>query len=198
MRTQHGTHLRWSYGGQADLGMKHEVPTVTGDYRDPYDIGTPRQKALALRRRLVLIVIVGVLMTASAQRLVQPLVRGWYSSVEVLRLQEQIEQTREEIRLLDQQVAALDTTEGKDVEAKRQLILGPPGEIWIVVHPEKQPKEVDAPVGIGARTQRWLTDAGGRALDNMRFGLRVLTYWGLGDTDEELPGPLKADVQEAR
>jgi len=170
---------------------------VTRDYRDPYDIGTPGQKALATRRRIVYLVIVGLLLAASGQRLMQPLVRGWYSSVEVLRLQKQIEQTRAETRLLNQQVAALETPEGKDVEAKRQLLLGPPGEILIVVHPEKQARQVEAPVGIGARMQRWLTTAGGRALDSVRFAVQVLTYWLLGDAGTDLPGPARAEAREA-
>ena len=166
-------------------------------YDDPYDVRSPQQKAAALRRRLVYLGIVGVVVFASAHRLVQPLVGGWCSAVEVLRAQEQIEQTRQEIGRLEGEVHFLDTPEGKDVEAKRQLILGPPDEVWIVVSPEKQGGQADAPVGIGARMNRWLTRAGGRALDGARFGWRVLSYWFLAETAEPLPGPERGETQEA-
>lgn len=153
-------------------------------YQDPYDFRTPAQKRRAARRRLVYLAIGGVLVLASAQRLVRPVINGWFSSVEVLRLQEEVRDTNAECADLEQQIAFLDTTEGKDVEAKKQELRGPPGETLIRLRAKAQSERVDGPVGFGERAQAWLTGVGGCTLDGVRYVWRVLEYWFGGEAGE--------------
>jgi hypothetical protein len=170
---------------------------VPDRYQDPYDFRTPEQKRRAARRRLLYLAIGGVLVLASAQRLVQPAVNGWFSSVEVLRLQQEIKETNTECGDLQQQVAFLDTTEGRDVEAKKQELRGPPGETLIRVRAKAQSEKADGPVGFGDRAQDWLTAIGERTLDGVRYVWRVLEYWFGGEGRQVQSGSAADPPQEA-
>jgi len=68
-----------------------------------------------MRRRLLYIVVAGALVLASAQRLAQPLIGGWFGSVEVFELKQQIRATEAESSTLEQNIEFLETDEGMDL-----------------------------------------------------------------------------------
>jgi len=150
-----------------------------------------------MRRRLLYIVVAGALVLASAHRLAQPLIGGWFGSVEVFELKQQIRATEAESSTLEQNIEFLETDEGMDLEVKKQRILVPPDEIWIRVHAEQERHDAEAPVGIGERVHGFLTGVGDSAVETIRYGWRVFRYWSGKEPCEVATADEAGQSQEA-
>jgi len=142
----------------------------------------------ALRRRWLFIGGLAFATSAWGPRAAMMLADGWCASSQVLADEDNVGSTRERIVALERLVAYTDTTEGKDLEAKRQFGVGPRDESWITVEAEEPRAQQSPPQGIGDRVQGWLTDVGSSTVGRVRGAWDVVRYWvGLDDVSDCVP-----------
>jgi len=152
----------------------------------------------ALRRRWLFIGALAFATIAWGPRAVMMMAHGWCASSQALTREDGIGRTRDRVASLERQVAYTDTTEGKDLEAKRQFGVGPRDEIWITVEVEEPRPPASSPVGIGDRTYGWLTDVGSSTVDRVRGAWDVVRYWtGLDDVSDCVPTEAEAEDEAA-
>ncbi|MGC9319777.1 MAG: hypothetical protein ACP5KN_17220 [Armatimonadota bacterium] len=131
----------------------------------------------ARRRRWVLLVVLGFTIIAWGPRTVELIVSSWSTASQVMEQERELEATRARQRALRRELAYARTTEGRDVEAKRQFGVGPPDEIWITVEAEEPKPQPTGPLTVGQRVHGWLADAGSQFLDHCRYTMSALRYW---------------------
>lgn len=109
--------------------------------------------------------------------MLEPLIRGWFNSCQVLDRRAEIEALRQQREHLAGKLAYVQTEEGKDVEAKRQFGVGPPEEVRIVVRPRGDASDDAIPRSLGERLTVGMNRVGGAWVGAVRRVRDVVKYW---------------------
>ncbi len=128
------------------------------------------------RRRIILIVVIGLFAVGWGPNAASVVVDSWIKSNQVREYEAEIEAMQDRISALEREANYGATPIGRDVEAKRRFGVGPEDEIWITVEAEIVPEMRPEPASIAERVNRWLTDAGGEFMDGLRETGAVARY----------------------
>lgn len=145
-----------------------------------------RRRARSVRRRWLLLALLALALIRWVPQSHELLTRGWEASAQVLAHEREIEAAEARIEALEREIAYARTTEGMDVEAKRQFGVGPEEEIWITLEADEPRERMTRPLTIGDRVQSWLSDVGSECVDRVRYTISVLRYWGGLDSAPDL------------
>ncbi|NLO07150.1 MAG: hypothetical protein GX131_15090 [candidate division WS1 bacterium] len=148
----------------------------------------PDKSRFIRRRRVSIIVALGLAAIIWGPRATLVLVEGWNSSLQVMEHQRRIEAADGRLAALEREVAYSATAEGRDVEAKRRFGVGPRDEILITVEVEAAPPPRPVPQSIAERVDVWLGNVGSGFIDRGRQTAAVFRYWfGMDEIEQPLP-----------
>ncbi len=142
-------------------------------------------------RRLGILAAVALFALVWARPMMEPLIRGWYTACEVQKQREEQAALEEQLQRLKAKRDFILTDEGKNVEARRQFDVGPPGEVRIEVKVRSlQPQPT--PASLGERFMAGLNRVGGAALNGLQSLWDIFHYWWhleLRPPDRQAPAP---------